>query len=108
MGQKRTPHAAVERPPGVLVENGSGRSQWTETPPLVDAEGPIPTFVPRQFDEHGRLIPLSDEERQARARAAVRALEALDRLPDDDPPGTDEAVLRGIDAHRPPGCKLFE
>jgi hypothetical protein len=77
-------------------------------PPLSDDQGPIPAFPPRALDEHGRLIPLSPQERRARSQAAVRALEALRRLPDDDPPGTDERLLRGIDENRLPGRKLFE
>jgi hypothetical protein len=70
--------------------------------------GQSPRFPPRQLDEHGQLIPISDEERRARTSAAVRALAALDALPDEDPPETEEAMMRGIDSHRPPGQKLFE
>ena len=106
MGQHLTAHAVSERPQDIPVANGPGPD--TEDPLLFDDEGPIPTFPPRQFDEEGRLIPLSDEERRARARTAARALAALDRLPDEDPPGTNEAMMRGIDAHRTPGQKLFE
>ena len=77
-------------------------------PPLCDEQGPIPTFPPRQLDEHGRLIPLSPEERKARSEAAIRALKAIRNLPDDDPPDIEEQMMRGIDANRPPGHKLFE
>ena len=77
-------------------------------PDLVDEQGPIPTFPPRELDEHGRLVPISEEERRARASAASRALAALDALPDEDPPETEEEMMRGIDSHRPPGQKLFE
>ena len=77
-------------------------------PDLVDEQGPIPTFPPRELDEHGRLVPISEEERRARARAASRALAALDALPDEDAPETEEEMMRGIDSHRPPGQKLFE
>ncbi len=76
--------------------------------PLCDAEGPIPTFPPRALDEHGRLIPLSPEERTARRDAAIRTIKALQSLPDTDPEGSDEEMMRGIDANRPPGRKLFE
>lgn len=75
---------------------------------LTDDQGPIPMFPPRKFDELGRLIPISLEERRARSEAAIRALDALAKLPDDDPPGTAEAFMRGVDANRAPGCKLFE
>ena len=77
-------------------------------PDLVDEQGPIPTFPPRQLDEHGRLVPISEEERRARASAVSRALAALDALHDEDPPETEEEMMRGIDSHRPPGQKLFE
>ena len=75
---------------------------------LCDEQGPIPTFPPRQLDEHGRLIPLSPEERKARSEAAIRALKAIRSRPDDDPPDIEEQMMRGIDANRPPGRKLFE
>jgi hypothetical protein len=68
--------------------------------PLVDELGPIPTFPPRKFDERGRLIPLSPEEKKARAEAAIRALDAIAKLPDDDPPDTLERMMRGIDEER--------
>ena len=74
---------------------------------LRDAEGLIPTFPPRQLDARGRLVPISAEERQARSQALRRAMKAIELLPD-DPPGTTEAMMRGIDANRPPGAKQFE
>jgi hypothetical protein len=54
--------------------------------PLCDEQGPIPRFPPRALDEHGRLIPISEEERQVRAEATIRALRAIGRLADTDPP----------------------
>lgn len=88
-----TPRSAAQLPP---------------PPPLVDDQGPIPTFPPRQLDERGRLIPISDEERGARRDAALRAIAALRNESDEDPPGTEEAMMRGIDSHRARGQKLFE
>jgi len=76
--------------------------------PLCDEQGPIPTFPPRQLDERGRLIRLSPAERKARSEAAIRALKAIRVRPDDDPPDIEERMMRGIDANRPPGRKLFE
>ena len=73
---------------------------------LCDEQGPIPVFGPVMLDEHGCIV-MSDEERRARGAAAVRALKALAKLPDTDPPGTDEAVMRGIDAARPQR-RMFE
>jgi hypothetical protein len=75
---------------------------------LSDDDGVIPVFPPRQVDSDGRLIPLSTEERRARKSAALRALAAIRQLPDNDPPGTAEQMMRGIDEFRPPGQKLFE
>lgn len=106
MGQRLTTQAAREYPGD--ASGATGAEQGTTAPTLVDAEGPIPAFPPREFDEHGRLIPLSDEERQARARAVERAWAALDQLPDEDLADSDEAMMRGIDAHRAPGRRLFE
>ena len=82
-----------------------GRQATTST--LRDAEGIIPTFPARQLDARGRLVPLSAEERETRSQATIRALTAIEALPD-DPPGTTEAMMRGIDANRPVGSKLFE
>jgi hypothetical protein len=73
------------------------------TPPhdgLCDEQGPIPVFGPIVLDEHGRIV-MSDDERLGRSAAALRALTALAKLPDSDPPGTDELVMRGIDEGRP-------
>lgn len=92
----------------IVSKPASGRPAETPGDGLVDEHGPIPTFPPRQVDEHGRLIPISEEERRARHSAAIRALKALDKLPDNDPPGTEQEMMRGIDSHRPPGAKLFE
>jgi len=92
---RSTVEAAPTTPPAPAVE-------------ATDDEGPIPTFPPRALDSRGRLIPLSAEERRARDDAAVRILRLIQSRTDFDPPGTDEAVMRGIDSRRPPGHKLFE
>jgi hypothetical protein len=75
---------------------------------LTDELGPIPCFPPRQLDAHGRLIPLTPEERKARSKAAIRALAAIEKLPDDDPIGVEAEFMRGIDENRPEGRKIFE
>ncbi len=79
-----------------------------EGPDLTDARGIIPAFPPRPIDAIGRPIPISPEEREARRDAALRALDALDDIPDVDPPGLMEEGMRAIDAARPPGRRLFE
>jgi hypothetical protein len=76
--------------------------------PLGDVHGPIPAFAPRAVDEQGRLMALTAEERSARSDAVLRALAALRDLPDDDPPDTLERLMRGLDAQRRPGRRLFE
>jgi hypothetical protein len=59
-------------------------------------------------DASGRVIPLSDEEQQARAAAFAKAMAELRGLPDDDPPDALERMMRGVDENRRPGEKLFE
>jgi hypothetical protein len=93
------------QPDSIACSGGNGLEP---EPELSDENGPIPTFPPRVLDEQGRLIPISPEERAARHRAAMRALAALDKLPDDDPPDAVIEMMRGIDSRRPPGQKLFE
>ncbi len=75
---------------------------------LTDARGTIPGFPPLPIDASGRPIPISSEEREARRDAALRTLDALDDLPDVDPPGLMEDGMRAIDSARPPGRRLFE
>jgi hypothetical protein len=68
---------------------------------LCDEQGSIPTFKPRALDEHGRLIPLTPEERRERRQAYERMKRAIEHLPDNDPPDVFEEGMRGIDAERP-------
>jgi hypothetical protein len=100
--------AIAEPGHGPDVGPRANRSGSGPAPELADDRGPIPTFPPLALDEHGRLIPPSPEERAARHEAALRALAALDQLPDDDPIDTEIEMMRGIDAFRSPGRKLFE
>jgi hypothetical protein len=81
----------------------------TTEPSLSDADGPIPTFPPLAVDPAtGRLLPMSDEEREARRAAAIRAIKAIRQITDET--DTDERwaeVYRNIDERRP-HRKLFE
>ena len=88
-------------------EKANGRIDADEPFVLRDAEGPIPTFGPAKLDEHGRLLPISDEEQKARADAVRRMFAVWDTIPD-DPPGLWEEAMRNLDAGRPPGAKKFE
>ncbi len=67
---------------------------------LRDDRGLIPAFGPVRLDDQGRVV-MSKEERQARAAAAVRALKAIEQIPDDDPPGTEEQFMRNFDEDHP-------
>lgn len=67
---------------------------------LRDDRGLIPAFGPVRLDDQGCIV-MSKEERQARAAAAARALEAIEQLPDDDPPGTEEQFMRNFDENHP-------
>ncbi len=78
------------------------------TSELSDDLGPIPEFPPRQLDEQGHLVPLSPEEARARSEAAIRLLQVMSELPDEDLPGVEAEFTRGIDENRPPGQKIFE
>ncbi len=75
---------------------------------LFDDEGPIPGYPPLRLDERGLLLPLTPGEHKVRSEIFRRAMAAIDALPDRDPPGSDEKFMRGVDSHRPEGCKLFE
>lgn len=67
---------------------------------LRDEQGLIPAFGPVKLDEQGRII-MSEEERRARMAAGIRALKALNQLPDNDPPGTEEQFMRNFDESHP-------
>jgi hypothetical protein len=93
---------------GSVVEPIRNSAEREPNLELYDEMGLIPTFPPPKVDEFGRLLPISDEERAARHSAAMRALAALDKLPDNDPPDAFVEMMRGLDSRRPPGYKHFE
>lgn len=71
------------------------------TGPLIDDQGPIPTFPPRQLDAQGRLIPLSAAEERARRSAALRMLAALDTIGDEaDHTAALKAIRAGLARRR--------
>jgi hypothetical protein len=49
---------------------------------LSDDQGPIPAFGPAQLDPSGRLV-MSDEEREARRLATIRALKVIPKITDE-------------------------
>ncbi|QDV34048.1 ImmA/IrrE family metallo-endopeptidase [Tautonia plasticadhaerens] len=73
---------------------------------LADERGPIPAFPPIALDDQGRILPMVEDDRDARQDAFERALKAIDRQERVDPPGLMEAIERGIDERRP-HRKLF-
>jgi hypothetical protein len=79
----------------------------TNGEPLSDEQGPIPDYPPRRYDEQGRPLPFTPDEIKLRSEIFRRAMRAIDAT-DQDPPGSDEEFMRGIDSHRPEGMKLFE
>ena len=91
-----------------MERRAASASDTSTSDELADELGPIPVFPPRQLDEQGRLIPLTPEERKARSQAAIRALAAIKKLPDGDPPGTEAEFMRGIDENHPADRKIFE
>lgn len=74
---------------------------------LRDEQGPIPDFPPLRLDERGLPLPLTPEEHRVRSEIYWRMMKAIDER-DQDPPGSDEEFMRGIDSRRPEGFKLFE
>lgn len=60
-------------------------------------QSPIP---PSGVDEDGRILPISEGERRARAEGFRRLVEEWKAQPDDDPPGAHEEALRSIDEER--------
>ncbi len=61
-------------------------------------EAPVSTHL--RLDEHGRGIPLTDEERRARTEAVLKMLEEMAAIPD-DPNEPDEEFWRAMDESHP-------
>ena len=66
-----------------------------------------PALKPLTRDEQGRLI-LSREELANRGETFRRLMAEWPSMPDDDPPGAWEDVMRSMDADRPPGLEKFD
>jgi hypothetical protein len=75
--------------------------------PTCDEQGPIPDYPPRRYDEKGRELPFTPEEVALSNEIFKRKMALIDAA-DQDPPGSNEEFMRGIDSHRPEGMKLFE
>ena len=82
-------------------------SAAVDTEVLRDEQGPIPAYPPRRYDEKGRQLPLTPEEVRLGSEIFRRTMALIDAS-DQDPPGSDEEFMRGVDSRRPEGMKLFE
>ena len=60
----------------------------TEANPEVSAPNRL------KLDAKGRALPRTDAERAAQREVLRAALKRMAEIPDDDPPGTDEAFMR--------------
>jgi hypothetical protein len=49
----------------------------------------------------GKIPPMTEEERRLLSQALRETLEAIAQIPDDDPPGSFEEFMRGVDERRP-------
>jgi len=54
-----------------------------------------------KLDDKGHLLPLTDEEHKARVEDIRRMFAEWADQPDEDPPGIEIEVMRGIDENRP-------
>ncbi len=59
------------------------------------------SLPPSCLGPDGKFKPMSDEEHRQYIESALRRLDAVERITDDDPPGAFEAFMRGIDEGRP-------
>ncbi len=82
------------------------RPESQEAPAMAIA--PTPPSTHRSVDARGRALPMTDEEIRLRAEAAIRALDALDDMGDEDEQRqTLDALMEGIDADRLSDRKRF-
>ncbi len=61
---------------------------------------PTGALPPSCLGPDGKIIRLSEEERNASCEAARRRLAEIAQMPDDDPPGAFEEFMRDIDEGR--------
>ena len=100
MGQGQATRQKDSESPATSGVIGPRSIEGTE---LADDLGPIPSFPPLALDpETGRMLPISDEEFDARRDAALRMLVVLEQITDEsDTVERWREVYRNIDAGRP-------
>lgn len=103
-GQVGPPQAPTE-PPAPSEPLPPGAIGYSD---LVDERGPIPEFGPGKFNPDGTVIHPLPGEMAARQDSYRRRMKLHEQASSTEPPGLTEAIMRGIDAERPPGQKLFE
>jgi hypothetical protein len=65
------------------------------------AHSPIAELPKSCLGPDGKIPRMTEEERRLRSEALRETLEAIAQIPDDDPPGSFEEFMRGIDEGRP-------
>jgi hypothetical protein len=61
-----------------------------------------PEFLPPScLGPDGKFKPMSEEEHRQYIESALRRLDQIEQMTDDDPPGAFEEIIRGIDEGRP-------
>lgn len=79
------------------IDEEGDREKWPLWDGLSDEHGPIPAFGPALTNDIGQVL-MSDDEREARRDAALRALSAIGKITDET--DTDEVwaeVFRGLE-----------
>ena len=66
--------------------------------PIRPPGGELP---PSALGPDGRFLRLSEEQRREHLESALRRLDEIAEMPDDDPPGALEQFMRNLDEGRP-------
>jgi hypothetical protein len=64
-------------------------------------DSPVVGFPTSCLGEGGRIPPMTEEERRRRNEALIETLSVMAEVPDEDPPGSFDELVRGINDGRP-------